>query len=125
MRNLMLLALAVVGFLCAGCGGHNYIIDDVGGVKVKIFFPSKATVSTNTKPVTDDKGNESGLRYTHTSTDGTGVKKEHVVEITNSQLTINGKGYGSIAKGDSVVIEGDLVTVNGTERGASPPPQAK
>ena len=121
MRNFMCFALAAIGFLCAGCGGEDYTTDDVGGIKVKIGFPPKAIVASNTKGIADDKGKESGIRYTHTSTDSAGAKKVCVVEIAGSVLTVNGKEYGSVAKGDLVVIDGDTVKVNGTTIGATPP----
>jgi hypothetical protein len=40
-------------------------------------------------------------------------------------LAVNGKGYGSVVKGDSIVIDGDTVKVNGIERGAAPPERAR
>lgn len=105
MRNLLILA-AFLACLLSGCGGEDYTTSTVDGVAVKVRHPPKATVASHTE----------GGRYTHTSTDSAGAKKECAVEISGSKLTVNGKDYGAVAKGDSVVIDGDTVTVNGAAK---------
>jgi hypothetical protein len=38
------------------------------------------------------------------------------VRIQNMQLTVNGKSYGTVQKGDHVLVEKDSVKVNGAPR---------
>lgn len=80
----------------------------------------------------DEIGNHGGIRHIHTATDSAGVKRECTVELAGSyakpdplQLAVNGKDYGAVVKGDLIVIDGDTVKVNGTERGAAPPERAR
>lgn len=131
MRNLLLLS-AIVGLLLGGCGegGEKYSTFKFSDeVTVKVANPAKATIHRFSGPLWDEDGNHGGTRHIHTSTDSAGVKTECTVELAGNsarsdplRLTINGKGYGSVEKGDLVVIDGDAVTVNGTEREALPKP---
>lgn len=119
MRSSLFLAVAMACLL-TGCGG-NFGTDDVGGVSVTIMHPSKSTIARSTIVGISEKGKPDGMRCTHSYTEPSGTAKEYVIEIVDSHLTVNGKGYGSVAKGESIVIDGDTLKVNGTERGASPP----
>ncbi len=93
----------------SGCGGEDYTTTQVDGVALKVRHPTKATVASHTGEAPGGKG----VRFVHTSTDSAGAKKETVVEIADSQMTVNGKSFGPVAKGDTVVINGEAVTING------------
>lgn len=63
--------------------------------------------------------------YTRTESD-TPTNRQHVfgcgdsvkVEIRNEALTINGKSYGMLSRGDSVEVKHDKVFINSKEAGA-------
>lgn len=44
-----------------------------------------------------------------------GCGKTVAVQIKNEELTVNGKGYGTLAPGDSVVVKNDKVFINAKE----------
>ena len=131
MRKLLLL-VAIGGLLLGGCGGGEEKYSTFkwsDEVTVKVANPAKAKVHRFSGPLWDEVGNHGGTRHIHTSTDSAGVETECTVELAGNsarseplRLTINGKGYGAVVKGDLVVIDGDAVKVNGTERGALPKP---
>lgn len=114
----------VMACFLTGCGG-NFWTDDVGGVSVTFMHPSKSVIAKSTIVGISEKGSPSGTRCTHSYKEPSGTAKEYVVEIVDSQLTVNGKGYGSVAKGESVVIDGDAVKINGNEREALSPEKGK
>jgi hypothetical protein len=131
MRNLLLLA-AIAGLPFGGCGGGEKYTTFADEITVKVVNPANAKIDRYSGTLWDGNGGVAGTRHIHTSTDSAGVKKECTVELAGSfaksdpmQLTINGRGYGSVVKGDSIVIDCDMVKVNGTERGASPPERAR
>jgi hypothetical protein len=124
MRTPALLAIFTLSALLAGCGGPASTNFNVEGVAVKVLHPVSAAITTTSSDLTDDAEKHRGTRYSYKCEEGAS-KRECVIEVADSQLQVNGKGYGSVAKGNTVVIDGDTVKVNGTERGASPPPKAK
>jgi len=124
MRNTLLLAAAMAGLLCGGCGGgEEEFTTFVDEVSLKVANPANATSEGFSGPIWDENGNHGGMRHIHTATDTNGAKRECTVELVGSwakseslRLRINGKSYGSVVKGDSVVIDGDAVKVNGEVR---------
>ena len=132
MRNLLFLA-AIAGLLFGGCGGggekYTILSDEI---TVKVANPANAKIDRYSGSMWDENGRSAGSRHIHTSTDSAGVKRECTVELAGSyaksdplQLAVNGKGYGSVVKGDLIVVDGDTVKVNGTERGPSPSEKAR
>jgi hypothetical protein len=64
--------------------------------------------------------------YTKTISD-TPTDRDHIfgchddrikVQIKNEQLTVNGKSYGTLSRGDSVAVKNDKVFINSKEAGA-------
>jgi hypothetical protein len=124
MRTPALVAIFTLVALLGRCGGPASTNTNVEGVAVKLLHPVNAAITTTSSDVTDEAGKHRGSRFSYKCEAGAS-KHEYIIEVADSQLQVNGKGYGSVAKGNTVVIDGDTVKVNGTEGGASPPPQAK
>lgn len=91
----------------------------VDGVTVKLEREGSSSVNSSSSPFAD--GDRKGTRYTNVWLNRSGgTVGQCIVEIADNELRVDGKDFGSIAKGDTVEIDGQRIVVNGKPREAMP-----
>ena len=101
----MVLVLWTIQFL--GFDTSNCIIDDIDGVNVKVFHARLVDARKYGEGIFKDHTLRIGLRreYKWTERFGRVLKTRHVIQIVGNNLEIDGRQYGSVAQGDSIVID--------------------
>jgi hypothetical protein len=111
LRNLFALTLVLV----AGCapGTTTNVIDGVSVTVLHARYQGRVESATEG----NGDGGKPGTRYTHkwTSSDGASTQS-YGIEIADSKFRVSGVDYGTVEKGDVVVIDGGKVTINGKVR---------
>ena len=117
MRSLTHLVAFCFVMLPIGCGPGVTATNNVGGVSVKILHTRSASVRSSTSQFSAENKRPAGTRFAVALFDDAGTKQgESTVEVAELKLWVNGKGYGDVAKGDAVIVEGDSIKVNGSNR---------
>jgi hypothetical protein len=113
--KLMLSVCLALVLVIIGCNA-GVTINHVEGIWIRVHHPKGAnSASSHTASFTDAEG-RSGTRCTITLKGPEDAARRYIIEVAGSQLRINGDDYGSVNRGDSVVVSGDRVTVNDEPR---------
>jgi hypothetical protein len=108
--HLAFTSLTISLVLLAGCGFRPPRAT-LGRVKV-------AGVTVEFKPIPESTGwiAEADGSEIDVTADYYGAREKVTVRIEDGELTVNGRGYGSVEKGDHVLIDNGVVRVNGEKR---------
>lgn len=99
---------------CVGCGPASTVNSNFAGIKIEVLHPRYSGRVESSANTSSDAG--AAMVYTHRWIPPSGPPKVNVVEIQQSQLSINGKPYGTVSDGDHLVIDGDRILINGAPR---------
>ena len=102
---------AVIEFF--GFDTGTRINDELDGVKITVIHPRFVDFRWSKTGVFSDAQIRHGFQATYQWTEpfGTVRKDRHVVDLVDFKLRIDGRDYGTVSQGDSVLINGPSVKV--------------